>query len=141
KEFLRGRGVPYTEKDVSVDRSAAMEMIRRSGQRGVPVITVDDDVIVGFDRPRLERAISRSGGTAAATGERVRLGAAIADAARVTRAGTAAGAYVGKVTPGTPADRAGLATGDVIVAVEGRPVRTAADVEQSLGSLRPGGAA
>jgi S1-C subfamily serine protease len=115
-------------------------MMRRSRQRGVPVITVDDDVIVGFDRPRLEQAISRASGTAGAAG-RVRLGAAIADASRVARAGSAAGAYVGKVTPGTAADRAGLATGDVIVAVEDRPVRTAAGVEQALASLHPGTAA
>ncbi len=37
-----------------MDRTKAMEMVKKSGQMGVPVITVDDAVVVGFDRARLE---------------------------------------------------------------------------------------
>jgi alkyl hydroperoxide reductase subunit F len=53
KAFLDKQGVPYTPIDVGVDAAAAEKMIALSGQRGVPVITVDDEVIVGFDSQRL----------------------------------------------------------------------------------------
>ncbi|MFA5330968.1 MAG: Uxx-star family glutaredoxin-like (seleno)protein [Methanoregula sp.] len=53
KAFLDKQGVPYTAIDVSADTAAAKKMIELSGQRGVPVITVDDEVIVGFDSQRL----------------------------------------------------------------------------------------
>ncbi len=41
------------------DRAAAEEMVRISGQRGVPVIVIDGQVVVGFDRPRLEQLLSK----------------------------------------------------------------------------------
>ena len=142
KEFLSQRNVPYREVDVSRDRQAAYEMVRRTGQRGVPVIAVDDEYIVGFDRPRLERALARAAETRPAEApSRPQFGAAIADAERVAmqRGSTAtAGAYVGRVRPGTPAARAGLAPGDVIVQIDGRPIRTAADVEAALATAAPG---
>lgn len=53
KAFLDKQGVPYTSIDVGADREAAKKMIEISGQRGVPVIVVDDEVIVGFDSERL----------------------------------------------------------------------------------------
>ena len=53
KVFLDKQGVQYTAIDVGVDATAAEKMIALSGQRGVPVITVDDEVIVGFDSQRL----------------------------------------------------------------------------------------
>jgi alkyl hydroperoxide reductase subunit F len=53
KAFLEKYGVPYTAIDVGADTAAAQKMIALSGQRGVPVITVDDEVIVGFDSQRL----------------------------------------------------------------------------------------
>jgi len=53
KAFLDKLGVPYESIDVGVDRAAAEKMIELSGQRGVPVIVVDDEVIVGFDSQRL----------------------------------------------------------------------------------------
>jgi len=53
KAFLDKHGVPYDNIDVGEDINAAEKMIERSGQRGVPVIIVDDEVIVGFDSPRL----------------------------------------------------------------------------------------
>ena len=53
KAFLDKQGVSYTSLDVGADRAAAQKMIELSGQRGVPVITVDDEVIVGFDSVRL----------------------------------------------------------------------------------------
>lgn len=53
KAFLDKQGVHYESIDVGEDRNAAKKMIDLSGQRGVPVITVDDEVIVGFDSQRL----------------------------------------------------------------------------------------
>ena len=53
KTFLEKHGVPYTAIDVGTDHEAAKKMIELSGQRGVPVITVDNEVIVGFDTDRL----------------------------------------------------------------------------------------
>ena len=53
KAFLEKHGVPYESIDVGSDFEAAQKMIDISGQRGVPVIVVDDEVIVGFDSERL----------------------------------------------------------------------------------------
>ncbi len=53
KAFLQKYNVEYTAVDVGRDREAAREMIRVSGQRGVPVTIVGDEVIVGFDAKRL----------------------------------------------------------------------------------------
>jgi glutaredoxin 3 len=140
KEFLGGRGVPYREVDVSRDRAAAVEMVRRTGQQGVPVIQVGEQYIVGFDRPRLERALAALPRTDGA-GARPTFGAAIADAAGVALergAAATAGAYIGRVRPDTPAARAGLRAGDVIVAVDGRPVADAGEAEAALRALPPG---
>lgn len=53
KAFLDKQNVAYTAIDVGADAAAAKKMVELSGQRGVPVITVDDEVIVGFDSQRL----------------------------------------------------------------------------------------
>ncbi|HVP96403.1 Uxx-star family glutaredoxin-like (seleno)protein [Methanoregula sp.] len=53
KAFLDKQGIQYTAIDVGADAAAAEKMIALSGQRGVPVITVDDEVIIGFDSQRL----------------------------------------------------------------------------------------
>jgi glutaredoxin-like YruB-family protein len=49
--------IPYVEYDVSVDLARRQELIEKSGQLGVPVITIDDQVVVGFDERRLERLL------------------------------------------------------------------------------------
>lgn len=53
KEFLAEHNVSFTDVDVSADPEKRAEMIEKSGQMGVPVITIDDELIVGFDRNRL----------------------------------------------------------------------------------------
>ena len=60
KAFLDKQGVTYTSVDVGEDVAAAKKMIEISGQRGVPVITVDDEVIVGFDSRRLNELFGTS---------------------------------------------------------------------------------
>jgi glutaredoxin 3 len=134
KEFLSQKGVPYTEKDVSRDPRAASEL-QQLGQRGVPVIMVDGHMVVGFDRPQLERLLPQA--TIPTGAERPRLGASIADAAQHSSPGSPPGAYVGRVRPGSPAARAGMQPGDIIVALAGQPTGSAAAVEQILSRLRP----
>ena len=53
KAFLERQGVPYVSIDVGTEQEQAKKMVEISGQYGVPVITVDDEVIVGFDAQRL----------------------------------------------------------------------------------------
>ena len=59
KSFLDEKGVSYEDLDVSVDTAARDEMAKKSGQMGVPVIDVDGEVIIGFDRERLTGLIAR----------------------------------------------------------------------------------
>ena len=143
KEFLSQNGIPYTEKLVDMDRAAAIEMIRRSGQQGVPVTIIGDEVIVGFDRPRLERVIARTRARpTAGTGPTGRkpLGAKVADASRYAMPGGTAvlGAYVGGVNSGSPAEAAGLKAGDVITVVGGTSISTVDDLTAALSRLGPG---
>ncbi|MBE3582674.1 MAG: glutaredoxin family protein [Limnochordaceae bacterium] len=53
KRFLRERGVPYRDIDVSRDQRAAMEMVRKSGQMGVPVLDIGGRIVIGFDRSKI----------------------------------------------------------------------------------------
>lgn len=115
---------------MAADQDAAYRMIRLSGQRGVPVITIDDDVVVGFNRRRLEELLAKR-----PTGK-PRLGAAVADAAPRLQV---EGAYVGRVRPDSPAAQAGLKAGDVIVELGGQPIQNATDLERVTGSLGTGG--
>jgi glutaredoxin 3 len=58
KDFLKEHGIKFEDIDVSRDHDAAHEMIEKSGQTGVPVIIVGDQVVVGFDRERLMKLLS-----------------------------------------------------------------------------------
>jgi hypothetical protein len=49
--------VPFAAKNVGEDAAAHGELIARTGRMAVPVIVVDDEVIVGFDRGRLKRLL------------------------------------------------------------------------------------
>jgi S1-C subfamily serine protease len=118
------QGVPFQERDVSVDRQAAEEVVRRTRQMGVPVIADEQEAIVGFDLPRLQRMAARHA--------RPGLGLRVADA----RDGP--GAYVGSVRSGSPADRARIQVADVVEELSGIPVRTAADLERIAAQRRPG---
>lgn len=53
KEFLAEHGVPFTDYDVQNDLEKRKEMVEKTGQMAVPVIDVDGEVMVGFDRERL----------------------------------------------------------------------------------------
>lgn len=60
KDFLKEQGIEYTEFDVAHDLERRQEMIQKSGQMGVPVIIVGEEVIVGFDKGRLALAIDQN---------------------------------------------------------------------------------
>jgi glutaredoxin-like YruB-family protein len=57
KEYMTEKGVAFTNVDVSSDPAKAEEMIKKSGQMGVPVIDVDGKIIVGFDKEGLKAAL------------------------------------------------------------------------------------
>lgn len=54
KKYLESKNVNYESVDVSVDRNAASEMVNKSGQRGVPVIEIDGNIVVGFDKDKID---------------------------------------------------------------------------------------
>ena len=62
KDFLKEKGIEFEDLDVSTNETARNEMIEKSGQMGVPVISVGEDehatIIVGFDQPKLEAALN-----------------------------------------------------------------------------------
>ncbi|HJO89907.1 MAG: glutaredoxin family protein [Candidatus Pacebacteria bacterium] len=57
KEFLKEKKVEYTDYDVSTDMEKRKEMIEKSGQMAVPVVYVDDEMMIGFDKDKLTSAL------------------------------------------------------------------------------------
>lgn len=57
KDYFDKLGVKYEDKDVEKDPSAGMEAVTKSQQRGIPVIDIAGDIIVGFDRPKIDAAL------------------------------------------------------------------------------------
>ena len=58
KEFFLANKIAYNEYDVARDLAKRKEMIEKSGQMGVPVITVDNKLVVGFDQNRLKELLA-----------------------------------------------------------------------------------
>ena len=57
KQYLRQQGVRFREVDVSRDVAAARDLVRRTGQMGVPVVEIDGRPVVGFDRDQIDRLL------------------------------------------------------------------------------------
>jgi len=57
KQFFKEHNIEYTEYDVSKDVEKAQVMVEKSGQTGVPVIEIDGDIIIGFDKRRIAKAL------------------------------------------------------------------------------------
>jgi glutaredoxin-like YruB-family protein len=53
KEFLKEKGIDFEDIDVSQNREELENMIKKSGQMGVPVVEIDNEVVVGFDREKI----------------------------------------------------------------------------------------
>ncbi len=57
KQFLKDNNVLFEDYDVGADRAKADEMVAKSGQMGVPVIDIEGEIIVGFDKERIKAAL------------------------------------------------------------------------------------
>lgn len=57
KAFFDEHGIEYTEHDVSEDQEKRQEMVEKSGQMGVPVTIVGEEIITGFDEEKLKQEL------------------------------------------------------------------------------------
>jgi len=57
KEYLRRNKIAFQEIDVTKDEKELEKMIKISGQMGVPVVEIDDQVVVGFDKKRIDEIL------------------------------------------------------------------------------------
>ena len=60
KEYFKANNIQYEEYDVMKDRAKADEMIKKSGQMGVPVIEIDGKIIIGFNREEIKEYLGPS---------------------------------------------------------------------------------
>lgn len=58
KNYLKAHGFEFEDIDVSTNIEAAEEMIRKSGQMGVPVLDIDGEIIIGFDKERIDEILN-----------------------------------------------------------------------------------
>ena len=59
KNYFKENGVKFTEYNVAKNREKAEEMVRKSGQMGVPVIDINGKIIVGFNKPEIDKALKK----------------------------------------------------------------------------------
>jgi glutaredoxin-like YruB-family protein len=59
KDYLTKKGIAFTEKNVEEKQEYAQEAVLKSGQMGIPVLEIDGQIIVGFDRPRIDAALAQ----------------------------------------------------------------------------------
>jgi len=57
KKFLKDNNIVFEDIDVSADSVKAQEMIDKTGQMGVPVLDIDGEIIVGFDKEKISQAL------------------------------------------------------------------------------------
>ncbi len=57
KRFLKENNIDFEDIDVSADQTKAREMVQKSGQMAVPVLDVNGEIIVGFDREKIKKAL------------------------------------------------------------------------------------
>jgi glutaredoxin 3 len=57
KQFLKENSIKFEDIDVSENEDRAQEMIKRSGQMGVPVLDIDGEIIVGFDKEKIKETL------------------------------------------------------------------------------------
>lgn len=57
KEFLTEKNIPFTEYNVAADAEKRNELVEKSGQLGVPVIDVDGQILIGYDRATLAKLV------------------------------------------------------------------------------------
>jgi glutaredoxin-like YruB-family protein len=59
KDYLDKLGISYTDLDIEKDPANAQAVVTKSGQMGIPVLDIDGEIIVGFDRPKIDAALAR----------------------------------------------------------------------------------
>lgn len=99
---------------------------------GVPVLVIGGQVVVGFDRDRIQQLLST---------DKIHFGLKVADADRIAQKQGAIpvfGAVIGEVARGSLGEKAGLKPGDIITEISGHRIANAADVQKALGELKPG---
>ncbi len=57
KDYLDSKNISYTDYDVAKNYDKALEMVRKSGQQGVPVLDINGNIIVGFDKPNIDKLL------------------------------------------------------------------------------------
>jgi len=62
KEYLKSKGADFEDVDVSKDQKRAEEMIKKSGQMGVPVLDINGKIIIGFNKREIDEALKKQGG-------------------------------------------------------------------------------
>jgi glutaredoxin len=135
KNYLTQRGVSYVERDLSRDPGAAQEMVRLTGQQGVPVTVIEGQPVLGANMPQINQLLTQM------ASHPPRLGVSIAAAARIAdKKGIRLpeGAYVGRVKPYSAGALAGLRVGDVITQLAGQSVRSDQDVHAIMRNQRYG---
>jgi serine protease Do len=119
-----------------------MEMIRRSGQQGVPVVTTPDEVVLGFDQVKLARIAEKYGPP-----KRPPLGLLAADSASYFERHPdtaknypdgAKGVIVGELRPGSVAEASGLKPLDLIVSAAGKRCNNLAALDKLVETLKAG---
>lgn len=58
KEYFKSKNITYTEVNVAENETELNEMVQKSGQMGVPVIDIGGTVMVGFNKPEIEKALA-----------------------------------------------------------------------------------
>ena len=58
KEFLKKHNIAFEEIDVGENKEALKEMVEKSGQMGVPVVEIDDEIVVGFNKERISQLLN-----------------------------------------------------------------------------------
>lgn len=59
KDYFRKNGIQFSDYNVAQDLAKADEMVKKSGQMGVPVIDINGKIIIGFNQPEIEKALHR----------------------------------------------------------------------------------
>ena len=59
KQFLQDNNITFEHFDVAADQAKAEEMAKKTGQMGVPVIDIDGEIVVGFDKEKLQQLLGR----------------------------------------------------------------------------------
>jgi S1-C subfamily serine protease len=118
-------------------------MVDLTGQMGVPVIVIGGEVIIGFDRQRIQQLIAAGAASGPAPDgvPKVRFGLKIADAQKMapqSEAAAVSGALIGEVTAGFVGERAGLKSGDIVTQINTQLINGAGDMARTLAGIKPG---